>query len=68
MLTNEDLQSIRFIMKAEIDTALKPIHQKFQKIDKQLKDIVHFFDYEITDARRRIDRLEYHVGLPHELP
>lgn len=79
MLTNEDLLSIKLLVKEvvsqEIVIALKPLEKRIRKLEgrirkmeKDLKTVIIFFDSEIMDARRKIDRLETFVGLPHELP
>jgi hypothetical protein len=60
MLTNDDLKNIDGLMVKRV----QPLAQDVVKIRKDMKTVVNFFDHEYLDLRKRIQRLEDHLGLP----
>lgn len=62
MLTKDDLQAIRGVVKEEIDISikkeLKPINRRLNKLDKKLDLVIKTFDNEIIDHELRITHLE----------
>ena len=66
MLTKDDLQAIRGIVKEEVcgavstqlDTKLKPIHQKLNKLDKKVDLIARVLDADIVNLDKRVAKLE----------
>ena len=67
MLTKNDLNQIRSIVKQEADISIKreinPLKTKINKIDKKLDTTIKLFDSDIVDHAKRIDRLEKHLDL-----
>lgn len=75
MLTTQDLSQIRTLLKEEIKLEvgtvvkkivreeLKPVNKKLNKIDKDLKTTINFFDNELLGHDKRISKIEAHIGL-----
>ena len=67
MLTRDDLNAIRGVVKEEIDDRLKkelkPIHQKLNKLDKKIDFIARALDSDIVDLQKRTNRVEEHLHL-----
>lgn len=72
MLTKNDLSQIRKAVKEELVThptkndltkELRPIKDDITHIRKDIKAIVSFFDREYLELRRRVERIEEHLGL-----
>ena len=59
-LTQNDLQNISQIVENE----LKPVKKDISSIKKDIKTIVNVFDHEYLSLRKRVDRVETHLGLP----
>lgn len=68
MLTRDDLQAIQQIVKVEVkdglSVGLKPIQRELRKLRKDLNVTITSFDRDITDTRRRVDRIEDRLNLP----
>lgn len=56
-LTKEDAK--RFATKSDI----KPIKEDISKIRRSLNDIIGFFDDEYIRLRKRVERIEQHLGI-----
>lgn len=67
MLTSQDLQSIRQIVKeevhAEVKKELKPIKIGLKKVENDLKVAIHLFDNDIHSLHMRLTRVENHLHL-----
>jgi len=74
MLTQSDLQAIGKI----IDEKLNPLEAKltkkisaqgkktdrgFKSVDRKLDVIINYFDHQDIDIRKRLNRIELHLGL-----
>lgn len=75
MLTPNDLQAIKRLIQeegqvirkdvsADVDKKLKPIKKDIKKIKKDINVMVKVFDREDMNLRRRVVRVEKHLGLP----
>ncbi len=68
MLTKNDLQALQQIVKTtvkkEVSDEIKPIHRELKKIRKDLNADISTFDSDITDTKKRVDRIEDHLHLP----
>lgn len=62
MLTKRDLVSISEVVgkkiEKEFEVRLKPIKDDISQIRKDQKIIVHFFDREYLDLRKRVEKIE----------
>lgn len=62
MLTKDDLQAIEVVLDKKLDeklnSKLKPINMKLNKIQKDINVIVHVFDSDVADLQNRTDKLE----------
>jgi len=62
MLTKDDLQAIEGLLDTKLDeklnSKLKPINQKLNKLQKDMNVIVHVFDSDIADLQNRTEKLE----------
>jgi len=70
MLTRDDLQAIRGVIKEEVThivkdevglqlkKELKPIHQKLNKLDKKIDLIARVLDEDIVALDKRVTKLE----------
>lgn len=70
-MTKQDLTQIkdvvREVVKDEITKELKPIHKKLNKLEKKIDTTINFFDHEVLSDRKRIDRIENHLGISQKL-
>lgn len=77
-LTSQDLQAIGELIEEKLeaklderfenfeqkfDQKLEPIKKDLRKIKKTLDESISFFDHELIDHGRRLDRVENRVGL-----
>lgn len=65
--TNERFKSIDDQFKAQefnFNKKLKPINRKLNKIQKDLNATIDFFDDDVVDLKRRMDRVETRLQLP----
>lgn len=75
MLTKEDLQQIKNIVKGETDplrddikelkTDMKVVKKDITKIRKDIDTVVSVFDRDYLELRQRIDRLEEYLKIPN---
>ncbi|KKQ51792.1 hypothetical protein A2865_03250 [Candidatus Woesebacteria bacterium RIFCSPHIGHO2_01_FULL_39_17] len=71
MLSKSDFQQIQDIVRTEvhqetrkiIKEELAPIKKDITQIRKDIKTIVNFFDREYLELRKRVERIEEHLGL-----
>lgn len=64
MLTQHDLKQIENIVGRVIDRKLEDkLDQKLKPIRRDIKTIISFFDSEVIDIRKRVDRIERHLEL-----
>ena len=72
MLNKSDLSQIRKTVqealgehptKADLAKELKPIKSDVAKIRKDIDAIISLFDREYVDLRKRVARIEEHLGL-----
>lgn len=49
--------------KADLAKELKPVKQDIAQIRKDVKVIVNLFDREYVELRRRVERIEQHLGI-----
>lgn len=54
----------RSILRSELDRELKPIKQELSKISRNLNLFIKFFDKEQVKLKKRVDRVDTHLGLP----
>ena len=54
MLTKEDLQAIRKIMKEEIDTAIEPVKEDLKEIRSALNYLAEDTDKRLQEMERKI--------------
>jgi hypothetical protein len=68
MLTKNDLQQIRSIVreevKDEVEQQLKPVSKKLNRVAKDLSYIIGNYDERIVLTNRRVDKIEEHLNLP----
>lgn len=64
MLSKDDIQQIDTVVAKRIRTELTPVKEDIAHIRKDMKTIVHFFDREYLELRKRIERMEHHLHLP----
>lgn len=55
---------IREESKVVVDEALKPVKITIQKIQKNQKTIVNFFDHNYLDLEKRVTKVEHHLQFP----
>ena len=72
MLTNQDLNQIRGIVKEEISAEVGPLKKDIKtlksdvaEIRKDIKRIVNFFDREYLELRNRVENIEQHLGITY---
>jgi seryl-tRNA synthetase len=60
--------SLGEVTKAQINTALIPIHAEIKELKQDVKRIEQKLDSKLADHEERIERLEEHTGLstPHK--
>lgn len=74
MLTQNDLQAIGKIVEEKLsplETKLtkkinaqgKKTDRGFKSVDKKLDVIINYFDHENIDVRKRLNRIELHLGI-----
>ena len=68
MLTKNDLQQIRSIVreevKDEVEQQLKPVSKKLNRVAKDLSYVIGNYDERIVLTNRRVDKIEEHLNLP----
>lgn len=71
MLTTTDLKAIDGLVSKQLSKQLGPfrksvseLQEDVSQIRKDIKVIVNFFDREYLDLRKRVKRIEQHLGLP----
>lgn len=65
MLTKTDLNQISELLDTKFDAELKPIKKDIRLIKRDQKTMLDLLDGEQMQQRKRIVRLEEHVGLPN---
>lgn len=73
MLTEKDADKIKGLIKAEtdplrqdihhLDKGFKNVNKKLNKLDKKLDLVVNLFEDDHIKLRKRVDRIEDHLGL-----
>lgn len=78
MLTQNDLHAIGKIINETLDSRLplvenklikkissldKKMNQGFKSVDKKLDVIINYFDHQDIDIKKRLNRIELHLGL-----
>lgn len=67
MLTKDDLQAIEQIVETKVDFGikkeLKPIRRQLNRMENTIDVMVGFFNREDVALRKRVERLEVHVGI-----
>lgn len=71
MLTKTDLNQIRLVVREEVTDEVKnqlkktlePIKKDVAQTRKDVKVLIAYFDREYVELRKRIDRIEDHLGL-----
>ncbi len=58
MLTQEDIETIRLIIREEVKTQLKPIRRDIRKLRKDLDFILVTLDKDHVELKKRVDKLE----------
>ncbi len=72
MLTRDDLEQIRGVMREEVrsivreevSSQLKPVNRKLNRIQKDMTFIVKDYSNAVSHLRKRVDRIEDHLDLP----
>ncbi|HUD09395.1 MAG TPA: hypothetical protein VMR77_01145 [Patescibacteria group bacterium] len=59
MLTNNDLEQIRKVVKEEV----KPLDKKLDRVQEDVSDILTALDQRQTRIESRVDQLEAEVGI-----
>jgi len=63
---------VRKLIKEEvppfIKKELKPIKSKLNRVDKKLDTVIKFFDREVINLGKRVDRVEQHLNLEPYFP
>ena len=74
MLTRDDLEQIRNVIreetrvivkeevKSEVSLQIKPVNRKLNRLQKDITWIMHDYTNAIVHVRKRVERLEKHVG------
>lgn len=67
MLTKNDLQQIRDVVreevKDEVKQQLKPVKKDLHSVKKDLSYVIGEYDERIVHAHRKIDKVEKHLGI-----
>lgn len=63
MLTKNDLQQIREVVREEVKVELKPVKRKLNVVEKDLHYIIGKFDTRIVENQREIQKIKAHVGM-----
>ena len=70
MLTRDDLQQIRDVVREEVQSETGPIkkqlgivNRKVNRIQKDIKSIVYDYSNAISGLRKRVKRIEEHLDL-----
>jgi uncharacterized FlaG/YvyC family protein len=80
MLTRDDLEQIRGVVKEEVRETIreevrgivreevtlqvKPVNRKLNRIQKEITFVVHDYSNAISGLRKRVERIEDHLDLP----
>jgi len=59
MLTSRDLQQLDNLF----DKKLNPIERKLERIEKNLVTITNFLDREVVSLKKKVSKMENHLGL-----
>ena len=59
----EKLASVEKKLLRKIDFLDKKTNRGFKSVDKKLDVIINYFDYENIDIKKRLNRIENHLGL-----
>lgn len=62
MLTNDDLQAIRGIVKEEISKELKPVKKDIRTMKADINILIGHFDKNDVYIEKSVRRLETHLG------
>lgn len=65
MLTKNDLQQIQEVVNSEIKPVkkdIKTLKSDVSEIRKDVKAIISYFDRDYVNLRKRIERIEEHLG------
>ena len=63
MLTRDDLQQIRGVVKEEVAIQLKPVNRKLTRLQKDMTLIVKDYTNAIVHVRKRVEKIEDHLHL-----
>ena len=63
MLTKKDFVEIKKIVHEEVAVQLSPVKKDISQIRKDQKIIINFFDHEYLELRKRVERIEEHLGI-----
>jgi len=66
MLTKDDLKEIRGVIREEIDPLkkdVKTLKSDVTEIRRDIKRIINFFDREYLELRKRVEKIEQHLGI-----
>ena len=63
ILKEEIRNETKKIVHNEIAIQLKPIKKDISQIRKDQKIIINFFDHEYLELRKRVERIEEHLGI-----
>lgn len=70
MLTQEDLDSIKGIVRTEVQSETTPLHKdvktikkRLTKVEKLIETIISRFDKDYTVLRARVDNIEDHLNI-----
>jgi hypothetical protein len=70
MLTQSDLNRMRVVVSDEIKKETGPINNRMKTMEsdithirKNTDSVINFFDREYLELRKRVDRIEEHLGL-----
>lgn len=60
MLTKEDLESIKSIVKTETD----PIRKDTKRIDVKFENLINFIDRGLMNLKKDVQKIQEHLHLP----
>lgn len=64
MLTKGDLKAIENILDSKLDTKLKPVYQRLDKIGKKLDKTIDAFDHMHLDVVKNVRVIQNILNLP----
>jgi hypothetical protein len=65
MLTKEDLLAIQKLIQQGNNALEKKLEEKFKRYFKrEIRSIINYFDREYLGLKKRVGRVEDHLGLP----